>query len=78
MEEGSRVAENYPREAGLQPAKGCFINNRWELSASGRSLPVVAPAEGVVFAEIAAGNASDIDRAVTAARAALKPAPGDG
>ena len=72
MKEGSRVAENYPREAGLQPAKGCFINNRWEPSASGRSLPVVAPAEGMVFAEIAAGNASDIDRAVTAARAAFE------
>jgi aldehyde dehydrogenase (NAD+) len=67
------VAEDYPRsEAGLRPAKGCFINNRWEKSASGASLPVVAPAEGVVFAEIAAGNAQDIDRAVAAARAAFE------
>ena len=48
--EGSRLAEDYPREAGLKPAKGCFIDNRWEPSASGRSLPVVAPAEGVFFA----------------------------
>ena len=66
------MAEDYPREAGLKPAKGCFIDNRWEPSASGRSLPVVAPAEGVVFAEIAAGNADDIGRAVAAARAAFE------
>ena len=66
------MAEDYPREAALRPAKGCFIDNRWQPSASGRSLPVVAPAEGVIFAEIAQGNAADIDRAVAAARAAFE------
>lgn len=66
------MADTYPRETGISPAQGCFINNRWEASASGRTLPVVAPAEGVIFADIAAGNAEDIDRAVRAARAAFE------
>ncbi|MFO1047566.1 MAG: aldehyde dehydrogenase family protein [Geminicoccaceae bacterium] len=58
------------------PAKGVFIANRWSPAASGRTLPVVAPAEGVAFAEIAAGDAPDIDRAVAAARIALDGAWG--
>lgn len=62
---------DYPRSAEVKPAKGCFINNAWESAASGASVPVVAPAEGVVFAEIAAGGPTDIDRAVAAARAAF-------
>ena len=69
------MAENYPREAGLRPAQGCFINNRWEPSSSGAALPVIAPAEGVIFAEIAAGNAQDVNRAVAAARAAFEGGP---
>ena len=52
--------------------KGIFVNNRWQACASGRSLPVIAPAEGKPFAAIAAGNAEDVDRAVAAARAALE------
>ena len=60
----------------VSPAKGVFIANRWSPAASGRTLPVVAPAEGVTFAEIAAGDAPDIDRAVEAARTALDGAWG--
>lgn len=55
-----------------EPAKGVFINNRWRASQSGRTVPVVAPADGQVFAAIAAGDAADIDLAVAAARAALE------
>lgn len=62
----------YPRDAIVAPAKGCFVNNRWVASSSGRTLPVLAPAEGVIFAEIAAGNADDIEIAVKAARAAFE------
>ena len=47
------------------PAKGVFINNRWSPAASGRELPVIAPAEGKPFTAIAAGGKEDIDRAVT-------------
>ncbi|MGD9863893.1 MAG: aldehyde dehydrogenase family protein [Pseudodonghicola sp.] len=56
----------------MLPAKGCFINNRWEPVSTGRSLAVVAPAEGVVFAEISASGPADVDRAVAAARAAFE------
>jgi len=66
------MSDIYPRAAEVVGAKGCFINNRWEPAASGRVLPVVAPAEGIIFAEIAAGGADDIARAVTAARAAFE------
>ncbi len=53
-------------------AKGVFIDNRWRPGASGRTVPVVAPAEGTVFAAIAAGDAADVDAAVRAARAAAE------
>ncbi|GGE19266.1 aldehyde dehydrogenase (NAD+) [Gemmobacter megaterium] len=66
---------DYPRSAPVLGAQGCFINNRWEPAASGRAIPVVAPAEGVVFAEIAAGGAEDVARAVAAARAAFETGP---
>lgn len=55
-----------------EPAKGVFINNAWRPSNSGKSLPVVAPADGQVFSAIAAGDAVDVEAAVTAARAALE------
>ena len=58
--------------AGAGAAKGVFINNRWAPAASGRTLPVIAPAEGVAFTAIAAGGAQDVDRAVAAARAAFE------
>ncbi len=58
--------------SAVQPAKGVFIDNRWRPAASGRTVPVVAPAEGRVFAEIAAGGAEDVDRAVAAARRAAE------
>ena len=58
------------------PAKGVFVNNRWQEGASGRTIPVVAPAEGREFAAIAAGNADDVDAAVAAARAASEGAWG--
>jgi aldehyde dehydrogenase (NAD+) len=54
----------------IAKAKGIFIANRWRPSQSGKTIDVVAPADGKVFAKIAAGNAADIDEAVKAARAA--------
>ena len=56
-------------------AKGVFIDNRWRPGASGKTIPVVAPAEGVVFASIAAGDAVDVDAAVKVARAAAESGP---
>ena len=57
-------------------AQGVFVGNRWAPAASGRTLQTVAPAEGVAFAEIAAGDKPDVDRAVAAARGALAGAWG--
>lgn len=51
---------------------GVFIDNEWRPGASGRTLDVVAPGDGRVFARIAAGTAQDVDAAVAAARRALE------
>ncbi|WP_119389057.1 aldehyde dehydrogenase family protein [Taklimakanibacter lacteus] len=61
-------------QASLQiaPAKGIFIDNEWRPASSGAAIDVYAPAEGTVFARIAAGNVADIDRAVAAARQAFE------
>lgn len=56
--------------ADLTSAKGVFIGNRWLPSQSGKTIDVIAPADGKVFTKIAAGNAADIDAAVKAARLA--------
>ncbi len=47
-----------------------FIANAWVAPASGATLPMIDPADGQPFAAIAYGTAEDIDRAVSAARAA--------
>jgi aldehyde dehydrogenase (NAD+) len=48
-----------------------FIGNAWVRSAKGLTLPVVDPANGQVFAEIARGDAADVEDAVRAARSAF-------
>jgi aldehyde dehydrogenase (NAD+) len=48
-----------------------FIANAWTRPHGGETLPVVDPSTGEVFAEIARGDAHDIDAAVKAAQAAL-------
>ena len=59
----------------VMPAKGVFINNGWRPAVSGRVLDVYAPAEGCVFAQIAAGGKDDVDAAVAAARHAVEEGP---
>ncbi|MDQ3027292.1 MAG: aldehyde dehydrogenase family protein [Pseudomonadota bacterium] len=49
-----------------------FIGNAWVRCADGRTLPVIDPATGEVFAEIARGGDADIDAAVRSARAAFE------
>ncbi|MDQ3445670.1 MAG: aldehyde dehydrogenase family protein [Pseudomonadota bacterium] len=48
-----------------------FIGNRWVGSSTGQTIDVIDPSDGAPFANIARGNAADIDAAVLAARAAL-------
>src|SRR5438132_9754176 len=46
-----------------------FINNEWRPAASGRRFPVVNPATEEVIAEVALGEAADVDAAVKGAPA---------
>ena len=54
----------------IEKTRGVFIENRWREAQGGRTIDVYAPAEGAVFARIAAGGAADIEAAVKAARRA--------
>src|SRR5258705_3842395 len=49
-----------------------FINGQFVPAAAGRTFDNIAPLDGRVRAQIAAGDAEDIDRAVKAARAAFE------
>ena len=49
-----------------------FIGNQWVAAASHETIPVIDPSDGQVFAQLARGNAADIDRAVQAARHAYE------
>lgn len=51
---------------------GILIDNRWRETESGKTIPVIAPAEGREFARIAAATERDVDSAVKAARRALE------
>ena len=48
-----------------------FIGGRWRAGANGETLPLLNPSDGSLLAQIARGNAADIDAAVAAAQAAL-------
>lgn len=52
-----------------------FIGGQWVAAQDGRTLPVVNPADGQSFDEIARGTAGDVDRAVKAARHAADHGP---
>ena len=58
--------------AGIRPRTGLWIGGRWEEAASGARFATVNPATGAVLAEVARGDAADVDRAVAAARAAFE------
>jgi aldehyde dehydrogenase (NAD+) len=51
--------------------KHLLINNEWRPASSGETMDVVNPATEEVIAAVASADASDVDAAVTAARAAL-------
>jgi aldehyde dehydrogenase (NAD+) len=52
-------------------ARECLIGGQWQPASTGETIPVVSPADGAVFAEIAAGGAREIELAVKAARQAF-------
>ncbi|TRW97871.1 aldehyde dehydrogenase family protein [Paracoccus sp. M683] len=49
-----------------------LIGNHWVPARAGRSMPVISPIDGEVFASIAESDASDVDAAITAARQAFE------
>lgn len=53
----------------------CFIDGKWEPAASGRRFATINPATEEVIAEVAEGDAADVDRAVAAARRAFESGP---
>jgi aldehyde dehydrogenase (NAD+) len=53
-----------------------FIGGKWLAARDEQTLPVIAPADGQVFGQIARGRAHEVDLAVQAARAALSGAWG--
>ncbi|TQM32587.1 aldehyde dehydrogenase family protein [Nocardia bhagyanarayanae] len=53
-------------------AQKMLIGGEWVRAASGRTLAVEDPATGEVVAQVPAGDSEDVDRAVRAARAALR------
>jgi len=64
------VAPNVTRF--LDSPKRMLICNRWVESVSGKTFPVYNPATGEQMAEVAEGDARDIDLAVKAARDAFR------
>ena len=51
-----------------------FINNEWRPATAGKRFPVENPATEEVIAEVAAGDAADVDNAVRAAKACFESA----
>lgn len=56
----------------VQDAHKMLIGSEWVSAASGATISVEDPATGQVVAEVPAGDSEDVDRAVAAARAALR------
>ncbi len=54
----------------------CFIAGNWQAALSGDTLPLEDPSTGETIAQIARGQADDVDAAVSAARAAMDGAWG--
>src|SRR5436190_23725895 len=52
-----------------------LINGQCVSSTSGKSFPTITPANGEVITQVAEADAPDVDKAVTAARAAFDKGP---
>ncbi|MBU3745999.1 MAG: aldehyde dehydrogenase family protein, partial [Burkholderiaceae bacterium] len=64
---------NHLSSRGLElPPTELLIDGRWEASANGLRFDSVDPATGQVITSVARGQATDVDRAVGAARRALE------
>src|SRR3984957_17845509 len=52
-----------------------LINNRWVASESGKTFATINPSTGEEICQIAEADAADVEKAVTAARAAFEHGP---
>src|SRR6266481_4627865 len=52
-----------------------LINNKWLDSASGKTFPTINPATGEAITKVAEADPADVDKAVSAARAAFDNGP---
>jgi acyl-CoA reductase-like NAD-dependent aldehyde dehydrogenase len=52
-----------------------YVNGQWTSSSTGATFPVFDPSTEEVIANVAAASASDVDKAVKAARAAFDSGP---
>src|SRR5215470_12472981 len=69
------VISNQEVRAFLGEPRKMLINGKWIDSASGKTFQTLNPATGGVLAEVAEGDHEDINRAVSAARAAFDSGP---
>ena len=53
----------------------CFINGQWTAAQSGKTFATINPANEEEIAQVAEGDAADVDAAVRAARAAFEAGP---
>ncbi|MEP7182713.1 MAG: aldehyde dehydrogenase family protein [Betaproteobacteria bacterium] len=75
MDMNTRQLISEAANAFLAAPKKMLIGADWVDAADGTRLDVHNPATGEVFAQVPAGGATDIDRAVRAARAAFEEGP---
>ncbi|MED5220898.1 MAG: aldehyde dehydrogenase family protein, partial [Actinomycetota bacterium] len=61
--------------ASLEPPSRALIGGRSVESASGRTFATLNPATGAELAQVAECDATDVDRAVAAARTAFEDGP---
>jgi acyl-CoA reductase-like NAD-dependent aldehyde dehydrogenase len=59
------------RAAAIKPRTEAFIDGRFVPAASGKTFTDISPRDGQPIAEVAEGDATDVDRAVSAARTAF-------
>ncbi len=53
----------------------CFIDGKWQDAASGKTFATIDPATEETIADVAEGDAADVDRAAKAARRAFESGP---
>ena len=62
----------HARARQLRPRSGVFIDGRFAAALSGATFDCISPVDGRVLAQVAAGDAADVDAAVASGRAAFE------